>query len=285
MVSAQGTYDLDVMTQDTIDAAQIPPVTRVEARALARAELDRFLTLAASLSVDDWEQPTDCTLWTVRDILAHQAGAYASGANLREFLHQGKAKPGPGQEKIDAINACQIADRAGRAPEQLIAELRRVGPDAIDARYRLSRWLGWVPFPLGPPVGTAPFRYLLDVIYPRDTWAHRLDISRATGRSFRQIEGHDRRMVALVMRDLAHHLKTHLNGQAVVFDLSGVAGGRFHIGRSVEPSAVVKMEVLAFNRLASGRLTLDEALADGEIAITGDRSFAEHVLQNTEVLY
>ena len=51
----------------------------------SRKELERFLTLVESLSGDDWQQPTDCTLWNVRDVLAHQAGAYASGASLAEI--------------------------------------------------------------------------------------------------------------------------------------------------------------------------------------------------------
>jgi uncharacterized protein (TIGR03083 family) len=252
---------------------------------MAREELNRFLTVVESLSGDDWQQPTDCVEWTARDILAHQAGSYAGFASWSEFKRQMSAKPGPGQMRVDAINARQLADRAGRSPANLISELRRVGPKAINTRQRLPWPLRKLRISMGPPLGTAAIEYLTDLIYTRDTWMHRADICRSTGRPFTQTPEHDGRIVALMMRDLAHKLQEHLRGQSVIFDLAGPAGGRFHIGALAEPTAALKMDVLEFNRLASGRISAEDAQAQGLVSLSGDHGFAGQVLAQTSIPY
>jgi hypothetical protein len=45
------------------------------------------------------------------------------------------------------------------------------------------------------------------------------------------------------------------------------------------------MDVLEFNRLASGRLLAEDALSQRIAAVSGDRAFAEHVLCHCFVLY
>jgi len=285
MAQAQSLMHTIEMRDDTLNAEQIPALAHDEAGVMAREELSRFLAVIDALEGDDWQQPTDCTQWSVRDILAHQAGSYAAFASWSAFKRMNQAKPGPDQMQVDAINDQQLADRAGRSPAELINELRRVGPKGINTRQRLPWLLRKLPVPFGPPLGTVAVEYLTDLIYTRDTWMHRVDICRATGREFTQTQDHDGRMVALVLRDLAHKLKDHLRGQSVIFDLTGPAGGRFRIGKLTEPSAVIKMDVLEFNRLASERISVEEAKAQGLVTINGDHGFADRVLAQTAVPY
>ena len=273
------------MRDDTFDTAQIPTLAHSEAGVMAREELNRFLAQVESLSGDDWQQPTDCTEWSVRDMLAHQAGAYAGFSSWSEFKHQMTAKAAPGQMMVDAMNARQLADRAGCTPSELINELRSVGPRAIRTRQRLPLPLRKLPVPFGPPLGTVPVEYLTDLIYTRDTWMHRADIARATGKSFMQTADHDGRVVALVVRDLARTLQDALRGRSLVLDLSGAAGGRYHIGTMAEPTAILKMDVVEFNRLASGRISPEAVQSLGLVAVSGDRSFADQVLAETSVPY
>jgi len=68
------------------------------------------------------------------------------------------------------------------------------------------------------------YKSCLDVIYPRDTWSHRLDICRATNRPFLQTAVHDGRLLALVVRDLARKLGGKLNGRSFIFDINGETG-------------------------------------------------------------
>ena len=78
------------MTSSTVlsDALLMPDVTPAEAETLAQTELRRLLALLESLDAEDWLKPTACTEWNVRDMTAHQAGAYASGTGYRELIHQ-----------------------------------------------------------------------------------------------------------------------------------------------------------------------------------------------------
>jgi uncharacterized protein (TIGR03083 family) len=264
------------------DAAQVPPITRPEARALAEAELDRFLALVESLAPADWTRPTACTLWDVRQILAHQAGSYAGFASWREFRRQFGAPPRPGTLMEDVLSARQVADRAQTAPSDLIAELRAVGGRAILNRQRLPgglRLLG-VPHPL---VGFLRLGTLLDIIYTRDTWMHRLDIARATLRPMVLTPEHDGRLSALVMRDLARRLAPKLGGRVVRFSLAGLAGGDWRVGPGAAPAATLQMDALDFNLRASGRCSFEDALA--RAALDGDRALAELALRESQVLY
>ncbi|MCO5246343.1 MAG: maleylpyruvate isomerase family mycothiol-dependent enzyme [Anaerolineae bacterium] len=285
MAQAQTLMATIEMRDNTIDAAQIPALAHDEAGVMAREELNRFLELVETLSGDDWQQPTDCTAWNVGDILAHQAGAYAGYASWSEFKRQVTAKAAPGQMMVDGMNERQLADRAGRTPDQLISELRAVGPKGIRTRQRLPWPLRKLPIPWGPPLGTTPVDYLTDLIYTRDTWMHRADICRAAGRPFIQTAEHDGRVVALVVRDLARKLADRLRGRTVVFDLTGAAGGRYRIGQMAEPTAILRMDVVEFNRLASGRIAAEAARAQGLVTVSGDRTFADQVLAATSVPY
>lgn len=263
------------------EAAGVPYVTPAESRALATAEVERFVALMETLGPDDWGRPTACVGWSVRDILAHQAAAYAAGARLREFVHQFGRPPQKGQLAEDAANRIQLADRAGRSPAELLAELRAAWPAAARRRARAMNWVKVIvlPRPDGPGLSLG---HLFGVIHTRDTWMHRLDICRATGRAMTLTAAHDGRVVALVLRDLAASLPPKLGGQAVVFELTGAAGGQWRIGPG-PAAARVRMDTLDFNIYASGRFSYAEARE--RATLEGDVALAERALRGTAVLY
>jgi hypothetical protein len=89
--------------------------------------------------------------------------------------------------------------------------------------------------------------YLLDVIYNRDLWMHRLDLARATRQPF-QAADHDRHIVEQVVRDLA----LGWPAAPVALELTGPGGGSWLIG-SGEPGAVIRAEATAMMRALSGR--------------------------------
>lgn len=264
-----------------LDSVNIPYVTADETYILIRTELDRFIALVETLSPDDWNKPTACTAWTVRDVLAHQAGGYASGTSYKEMFHQYSSRPKPGQLPEDAVNEVQLSDRSEKSPAELITELKSVGPIAAQKwafQFRLMKLLT-IPH---ATAGTLNMRHLMWVIHSRDTWMHRLDICRTTGRAFEQTPEHDGRIAALVMRDVAKALMNKLDGRALAFDLTGIAGGSWKIG-SGEPAATIRMDVLDFNIFASGRFSYGQARP--KASITGDVARAEKALQNLLILY
>ncbi len=267
----------------TQNALAIPRLTHAEAGRLAAAELDRVIALVESLSGDDWSQPTDCTEWTVRDMVAHLAGACAAYASWGEFRHQMLLNPylRTMSPPIDAVNHRQIEDRADKTPAELVAELREAGPKAVRNRQRAPWLLRVLRMPLGAPLGFAPVGYLLDTIYPRDQWMHRADICRATGKTMRLTAEHDGRMVALVLRDLALALRREAMPAPVSLALSSEAGGEYHFGTEGRAEVSITLDVLQFNRLASGRITPDEALSTA--TATGDAAIVRWFFEHSDV--
>jgi uncharacterized protein (TIGR03083 family) len=264
-----------------VDAASISSVTADEAYSLLQTSLARFLALVETLDSSDWDKPTPCTGWSVRDILAHQAGSYASGTGYMEMIRQYKHNPDPGQLPEDAVNDLQLWERADKSPAEMMDELSRVGPVAAQKWAYQFRFIKLISIP-HPVPGKLSFRYLMWVIHSRDTWMHRLDICRATGREFEQTREHDGRIAELVMLDVADILARKFDGTTLVFDLTGIAGGVWKIGKG-EPAATICMDVLDFNIFASGRYTYEEVRPLA--IITGDVSAAEEVLKNILVLY
>lgn len=269
------------LSPSLLEAEQVPDVTAEEAETLLRVALDRFVALVETLAPEDWGKPTACTAWTVRDMLAHQAGGYASGTSYREMLRQYSHLPAKGQLPEDAINALQVRERASHSPAQLIAELRQAGPVAIQKWAYQFRLIKPIVFP-HPVAGLMSARHLMWIIHSRDTWMHRLDICRATHREFYQTAEHDGRIVALILRDLGRRLRGPLGGRAVVFDLSGVAGGVWKVGLG-EARATIQMDALDFSIFASGRFTFAEGRAKARVS--GEVELAERALKKTLLVF
>jgi uncharacterized protein (TIGR03083 family) len=271
-----------VMNSQSIqNASDIPYTNADESFRLLRTELERFLSCLEMLGDDDWSKPTACTAWSVRDMVAHQAGGYASGTGYGEMFRQYRSKPKQGQLPEDAVNEFQLKERAEKSPAELIAELRRVGPAAIQNwayQFRLAKLIA-IPHQVA---GMLSLRYLMWVIHSRDTWMHRLDICRAANLPFHQTHEHDGRIVELVMRDTAKALSSKLNGHAITVNLSGTAGGNWRIG-SGESVATVEMDVLDFNVWVSGRFSYEEGLSQANI--TGDRGLVEKAFKDLLILY
>ncbi len=252
--------DDPVVRPALVNSRAIPPLTHREAVNMAKLEFERFLALLTSFSDDDWEKPTACTLWNVRQLVAHVTGACASYAHWSQFKRQGNPKVqrpyrARGLSFLDSMNQIQVDDRASSSPAALINELQRVGPHALATRARIPGLVRALRVPLPALGGIVPIGYLTDLIYTRDMWMHRLDLCRATGHEMAMTPEHDGRIVALVMRDLEKKLVAKLRTTSVVYHLSGNIGGMWLLGAKSSPAATIHLDVLDFNLLASGRLT------------------------------
>src|ERR1700682_3812491 len=111
------------------DVASIPELGHAEAIDLAHTEFARMIELLRRLRVDEWQQPTVCTLWKVQEMVAHVVGMADAQASLRQFAHDFRsAGRRSGGAMIDALNATQVRDRAELKAEQLVDRLRHVAP-------------------------------------------------------------------------------------------------------------------------------------------------------------
>jgi hypothetical protein len=142
------------------------------------------------------------------------------------------------------MNAVQVADRTATTPAELRAALADAGGRGVRRRDRIPAPLRAVPLPFGPPLGTRPLGYLMDRIYTRDAWLHRVDIARATGRPLELTAEHDGRLVADVVAEWAR-----AHGQPYRLTLTGPAGGTWSHGDGEE----LALDAIEFCRVVSGR--------------------------------
>lgn len=225
----------------------VTPMRHGDWMAASQEEYRRIGELLAGLTDEDWRRPTDCSEWDVRDLVAHLVGNAEMSASMREMRRTQKLgrRLRPGVPDIDGMTAVHVQERADVTPEQLVRDLADVAVRAVRARRRIPAPVRAVPIPFGPPLGTRPLGYLMDCIYTRDAWLHRVDLARATGRPLELTPGHDDRIVADVVAEWAG-----AHGQPYRLTLTGPAGGTFARGTAGE---AITLDAVEFCRILSGR--------------------------------
>jgi uncharacterized protein (TIGR03083 family) len=230
------------MAMVTIDAAALRPLGHRRAMGLAETELGRMLSQLRSLSSEDWSLPTVCGEWDVRTMASHVLAMAEAQASLRQFAHDFRsARKRTSGKMIDAMTATQVRERSSMTPGAITDDLAAVAPKAVKARRRTPAPIRWaVRMRQDPPFEAErwPFGYLVDTIFTRDTWMHRLDISRATGRPMELTGAHDGCLIADVVAEWARR-----HGQAFALTLTGPAGGSWHVGTGGER---IDMDALDF---------------------------------------
>lgn len=226
-------------------------ITRPEARVLAEEEFTRMAQVVGSLTSEEWATPTDCTGWDVRKMALHILGSGDAQASMREFAHQFRRGMPLNREIdshhwVDGLNELQIRERNHLSNQELVLQIEAVGPKAVRGRWRTPLPVRYAPLPFGPPIGWVPLKYLLDVGFTRDIWAHRIDIHAAIERPMQLTADHDGRLVADIVAEWAG-----IHGQPFELVLDGPAGGKFTQGVSGER---VEIDALDFVRTLSGRL-------------------------------
>jgi uncharacterized protein (TIGR03083 family) len=236
----------------TITTADIGPITRPEAMALATAETAAMVALLRSLTDDDWATPTDCPDWDVRAVAGHVLGMVEGFTGLWRMasMFRAGAKVKDDGLLIDGVTAMQVAKNAHLTPGEVVDRLAAAGPR--QARWRCNRPLlrrisMKQPYPDADTVETWSMGYLFEQILTRDTWMHRVDVSRATGRTLALTPEHDGRIVADVVAEWARR-----HGRPFTLQLTGPAGGTYTGGTGGEE---LTCDAVEFCRILSGRST------------------------------
>lgn len=237
------------MTTLSTPVQQVPALGRSEAAVLAAEENARFVALVQSLDGADWSRPTDCPAWDVRALVSHVVGAMEANVSIPEFVHQLRAgrRAAGDRPDIDGMTEVQVRERADLGPEELTARLAVLGPKAARARRRVPTLVRGrtMKVEVGGVMEPWKLGYLFDVIFTRDTWMHRVDIARSTGRSPALDTDHDGRLVADVVAEWARR-----HGQSFTLHLEGAAGGTY---TSDGPGEEITIDAVEFCRTLSGR--------------------------------
>lgn len=232
------------------DVTTIPPIGHREAMHLQATELERALAMLRTLDGGQWAARTNCPDWDVRQMWLHVLGACESGASIRENIHQMRAarkrRKRLGVPLEAGLSGVQVAEREDLTPDQLVERLETIAPKTVTGRSRTPAPMRAVKIAVDAPVVEKwALGYLIDVIYLRDAWMHRVDTTRATGAGLVLTPEHDGRIVADVVAEWARR-----HAQPFTLELHGPAGGLFTAGSGGDTAV---LDAVEFCCLLGGR--------------------------------
>ena len=173
---------------------------------------------------------------------------------MRENIHQlrrarayRKQHGGPLEAALSTI---QVSERADLTGAQLVERLVAIAPKTVRGRTRTP---GFIRHHAklavdGPVVETWKLGYLIDTIYLRDLWMHRVDVAHALDRPMHLSAEHDGRIVADVVAEWARR-----HGKPFVLELTGPAGGTYGHATDVADIEHLSIDAIEFCRLLAGR--------------------------------
>jgi uncharacterized protein (TIGR03083 family) len=231
------------------DVRDIEPIGKAEGGRLLATAYERLLALLRL--VDDWAGPTDCTAWTVRDVVGHLVGNaefFSSVPRMLSWQVRGTLiarRKGYGAP-FDGVNDLQIERHAALSDAEALAALERVVPKALRYRQRLPGLVRATPVPV-PGMGLQPLSFLYDRVMTRDVVMHSLDVAHPRGMAV----AIDERVVADVVREWARRAQP----------CTLVVGGTTYEHGSGGP--VLTYDTVDFLRRTAGRAPAEGVLGTG----------------------
>ncbi len=253
--------------------------------------------LGDGIDAGEWDLPTECPGWTVKDNLSHVIG-------IESVLLGRPAPDDPLPPELPHIrndlgrtNELWVEARRSRTGKEVLAEFRAVAEARLAALRDPGYDFGaesWTPVGPGTVRDLLPFRIF-------DSWSHEQDMRRALGRpgNFDEESAAARdaveRVAGAMPRAVGRGVRPP-DGTTVVFDLSGPLGRRIGLrmvegrARVVEPpdgdpDVGLAMSTETFVRLGLGRGDPGSILASGDVRLSGDRAVGERVVAAMNFLF
>ena len=232
-----------------VDVASVKPIGRGEGMLLSKIEYARFVDVLDTLGPEEWATPvTDCPGWDVKGVAAHVLGGLECVAKPREFVRQARVGKRLAKElgiaPYDGLNELQVREKAGLSGPEVVARLRELVERALRHRMRTPLLLRQGIRPRLDVSGRVSMGWILDVIYTRDTFVHRIDVCRAVGRDVVMDDVEERVLADIVAEWAGRH------GRPVALRLAGPGGGTYE---SAGGGEIVECDAVEFARIVSGR--------------------------------
>ncbi|HEY1734127.1 MAG TPA: maleylpyruvate isomerase family mycothiol-dependent enzyme [Acidimicrobiales bacterium] len=257
-------------------------------------EVWRSITDACDgIGTADWDRPTDCPGWTVRDQLSHLIGIERTLLGDAAPMLEGTV-PVYVKNAIGEMNEAWVAARRSWPGAEVLAELR-----AVTAR-RLDQLTGFGPEQFDrvgwSPVGDVSYREFM-AVRVFDCWVHEQDVRRALDRPGGRGGAGEATTLDRVDSFLGYVVGRKVGAPeatSVVWDVSGPLPRRIALavvdGRA-RPTDVpdrltvgFALDAMTYWRLGCGRTTADAAFAGGAVTVTGDVELGRRVLGAMNVL-
>jgi uncharacterized protein (TIGR03083 family) len=259
--------------------------------------LEGLLALLSDLSTEEWENPTACEGWTVKDVALHLLGDEIGILSRKRdrFLPATQAIQSAEElvALVNDLNATWVQATRRLSPRLLCDLLRFTGAQACET-FRLLD-----PYALGGPVswaGPDPAPVWLDVAREyTERWHHQQHIRDAVERPGFKEPRFFAPVLDAFARALPHTFRDvdAPDGTLVTLTLSGESGGQWHLLREAgswnlyrevdqRPDAeVVIDEDVAWRLFTRG---LDRHEAQGTVTIVGDQILALAVLDMISII-
>jgi len=259
--------------------------------------LDALLEVLAGLSIDEWNAPTVCRNWSVKDIAQHLLGGdIAILARLRDgYAFSGS----PIQEwsdlvvMINRLNSEWVTATRRLSPKLLCDLLRFTGRQVCEYFASLD------PFALGNPVdwvSPEPAAVWLDLAREyTERWHHQQQMRDAVGRPGLKARRHFAPVLDAFVRALprTYHDVYAAEGTLIELKIVGESGGTWFLLRTAEAwkllievdrvaMCCVSMSEETAWRLFTRGLNRDKAQSD--VKIVGDVALGSKVLDTTSVI-
>lgn len=259
--------------------------------------LDALLGLLSGLSAREWNAPTACASWSVRDVALHLLGGDIGVLSRRRdgFMPPGPA-PGNWEELVDLIDHLNESwlQAARRISPRLLVDLLGYTGAQVDRYFQTLD-----PHAPGNPVswaGPDPAPVWLDLAREyTERWHHQQHIRDALGRPGLKEPEFLAPVLATFVRALPRTYEgiDAPDGTLVALTITGDAGGRWFLLRedgawrlyvdvSQSPHAEVRMDDEIAWRLFTRELGREEVRA--RATIVGDRSLGQTLLETVSII-
>jgi uncharacterized protein (TIGR03083 family) len=242
--------------------------------------MDSVLELLGQLQDSEWQVPSLCPAWQVRQVVAHLDGIEEAltgwrpaGDTPAPFEIVGKVF-----DEVDGWPPDRLLARFGGVLVERRAELLAANPSLFDE-------VSWTP------VGVQTYGRFM-AIRNFDFWVHEQDIRAPLGRT-----GHTSGPAAELAFDevrrsfgyIVGKRATIPDGSSVLVEVTGpiearlgaVVDGRARLVDDLEhPDAVMRTDFLTFMLLACGRTDPQQHLASGDIELQGNKELAGQLARN-----
>jgi uncharacterized protein (TIGR03083 family) len=247
------------------------------------------IALAETFGASDWELPTDCPGWTVRDQVSHIVGVERMFLGDQEPDHTLPGELPHVRHDFARMLEVSVDVRRGRPGDEVLAELR----ETLDRRLAVLATTDPAEPTPAPDGRAGPYSRLM-MFRAFDCWTHEQDIRRAVGRPGNlDAPAADRaRQILTAGLPLVVAKRAGAEpGRSVALEVTGPPTFRMCVvvgddgrGRVAEPAPADSTVALAmtwegYARLASGRC----AAEDAEVSVDGDRELADRVLGSMAV--
>lgn len=277
----------------------VEPVLTIDLFPEVRGHL---LDLLATLADEDWDRPTACAGWLVKDVALHLLGGDISNISRRRDGFQSPGFAAPGVDLSQWANQVEAINRwndewvrvARRMSTPLLRELLDGAGEALEAYFRTLD-----PMVMGGPVswaGPAPAPVWLDIAREyTERWLHQQHIRDAVGRPGLR----ERRYLAPVLATFVHALPEALRevaapeGTCLRLIITGAAGDAWVATRAADgwalgkDSAAEAEATVALDEETAWRLFtkgMSRAEAERRADLTGDRTLVGAVLDMVSII-